>query len=77
MSFSETKSFRERAEVVMSRGIIPGAEAVRGDQKTGAVDVSTILENVVLLDEMLDEGSRKELDEMPYLELSKHMRIRK
>ena len=38
---------------------------------------ATILENVVSLDEMLDEGSREELKSLPYLELSKHMTIRR
>ena len=38
-------------------------------------DVETILENVVKLEEMLDEGSKRELDALPYLELSKHLRI--
>jgi hypothetical protein len=41
------------------------------------VDATTILENVVRLDQMLDEGSRRELGEVPYLELSKHLRIKK
>ena len=41
------------------------------------VDATTILDNVVQLDEMLDEGSRRQLAELPYLELSKHLKIRK
>ncbi len=41
------------------------------------VDATTILNNVVQLDEILDEGSRKELGEVQYLELSKHLRIKK
>jgi hypothetical protein len=41
------------------------------------VDATTILNNIVQLDEMLDEGSRKELGEVQYLELSKHLRIKK
>ncbi len=41
------------------------------------VDATTILNNVVQLDEILDEGSRKELGEVQYLELSKHLKIRK
>lgn len=41
------------------------------------VDATTILDNVVRLDEMLDEGSRRELGELPYLELSKHLKIKK
>jgi hypothetical protein len=43
----------------------------------GAVDVATILDNVVRLDQMLDESSRRQLAELPYLELSKHMKIKK
>ena len=40
-------------------------------------DVARILDNVVHLDQMLDEGSRKQLAELPYLELSKHLKIKK
>jgi hypothetical protein len=43
----------------------------------GAKDTTTILENLVQLDEMLDERSRQALGEVPYLELSKHLRIRR
>ena len=39
-------------------------------------DVERILDNLVELDRMLDEGSRRELDALPYLELSKHLKIR-
>lgn len=42
-----------------------------------AIDVTTILDNVVSLDRMLDEGSRRQLGEVPYLELSKHLKIKK
>lgn len=41
------------------------------------VDATTILDNVVRLDQMLDEGSRRELAELPYLELSKYLKIKK
>jgi hypothetical protein len=40
------------------------------------VDVARILDNVVHLDQLLDEGSRKQLAELPYLELSKHLKIK-
>jgi len=40
-------------------------------------DAATILDNVVQLDEMLDEGSRAKLAELPYLELSKHLKIKR
>ena len=43
----------------------------------GSVDATTILDNVVQLDEMLDEGSRAKLAELPYLELSKHLKIKR
>ena len=43
----------------------------------GAIDVVTILDNVVSLDQMLDENSRRQLAELPYLELSKHLKIKK
>jgi hypothetical protein len=42
-----------------------------------AVDATTILDNVVELDRMLDEGSREKLAELPYLELSKHLKIKR
>lgn len=41
-----------------------------------AVDAETVLDNVVELDRLLDEGSRREVDALPVLELSKHMRVR-
>jgi hypothetical protein len=47
------------------------------DAEAPTVDATTILENVVRLDQMLDEGSRRELGELPYLELSKHLKIKK
>ena len=63
-----------------------GARGLEGGRGVGAspleatpdtVDVATILDNVVRLDQMLDEGSRQQLAELPYLELSKHLRIKK
>lgn len=42
-----------------------------------AVDATTILDNVVRLDQMLDESTRRELAALPYLELSKHLKIKK
>lgn len=47
------------------------------DEEERPVDATTILDNVVHLDELLDERSREELDQVPYLELSKHLKIRK
>ena len=47
------------------------------DRAERAIDATTILDNVVQLDEMLDEGSRRELGEVPYLELSKHLKIKR
>ncbi|MGH7818238.1 MAG: hypothetical protein ACREQ9_00545 [Candidatus Binatia bacterium] len=49
----------------------------RIDVEPQPLDVATILENVVQLDEMLDDGSRRGLEALPFLELSKHVRIRK
>ena len=43
----------------------------------GALDATTILDNVVRLDQMLDEGSRRQLGAVPYLELSKYLKIRR
>ena len=69
----------ERVEVAMaSRGsrLVGEAELEDAPAKPSP-DVATILDNVVRLDQMLDEGSRRELAEMPYLELSKHLKIKK
>jgi len=52
------------------------SKAVRVEEEP-RVDATTILDNVVQLDEMLDEGSRRKLSELPYLELSKHLKIKK
>jgi hypothetical protein len=54
-------------------------EALRGPHgaENPPVDATTILDNVVRLDQMLDEGSRRELGELPFLELSKHLKIKK
>lgn len=41
-----------------------------------AVDAITILENLIELDRMLDEPSRARLGALPYVELSKHLKIR-
>jgi hypothetical protein len=54
-----------------------GATSPISDNAPDAVDVARILDNVVHLDQMLDEGSRKQLAELPYLELSKHLKIKK
>jgi len=59
----------EGGKAVATSPIVEGAP--------GAVDVATILDNVVHLDQLLDEGSRKQLAELPYLELSKHLKIKK
>lgn len=63
----------------MNRELRPVREHVPNDTEEpgDTVDATTILENVVRLDQMLDEGSRRELGELPYLELSKHLRIKK
>jgi hypothetical protein len=61
----------------MVNGVRPGLEVTREDARGAGVDATTILDNVVLLDQMLDEGSRRELDELPYLELSKHLKIKR
>ena len=53
-----------------------GEEAPEETSVGAAVDVTTILDNVVALDRMLDESSRRQLAELPYLELSKHLKIK-
>jgi hypothetical protein len=49
----------------------------RDTREAEVVDATTILDNIVRLDQMLDEGSRRQLGELPYLELSKHLKIKK
>lgn len=61
----------------MSNAVRPGTDEAHEGERAAAVDVATILDNVVLLDQILDEGSRRELDQLPYLELSKHLKIKK
>jgi hypothetical protein len=53
------------------------AAARESEPAEHAIDATTILDNVVSLDRMLDEGSRRQLGELPYLELSKHLKIKK
>ena len=49
----------------------------RDTHEAEVVDATTILDNIVRLDQMLDEGSRRQLGELPYVELSKHLKIKK
>ena len=61
----------------MMKGVI--VRSTRGDEaeeEAGSVDTDTVLDNVVELDRLLDENSRKEVDSLPVLELSKHMKVR-
>ena len=62
-----------------SRGIRGEGPGTLDDSRTGErpPDATTILDNVVRLDQILDEGSRRALAELPYLELSKHLKIKK
>jgi hypothetical protein len=70
---------RGAREVAMARGLegskAEGSSPIEGAPE--AIDVATILDNVVRLDQMLDESSRRQLAELPYLELSKHLKIKK
>jgi hypothetical protein len=59
----------------MSRGLRGEDVPCEAEQPANVVD--RILDNVVSLDQMLDEGSRRELGGLPYLELSKHLKIKK
>ena len=61
----------------MMKGVIvqrPRAEVADAD--AGAVDTETVLDNVVELDRLLDDKSRREVDSLPVLELSKHMKVK-
>ena len=61
------------SKAVRSVGEAPLDETIQ----RASVDATTILDNVVQLDELLDEGSRAKLAELPYLELSRHLKIKK
>ena len=56
--------------------IVPSPGAAPTDEQNSAVDTETVLGNVVELDRLLDETSRREVDSLPVLELSKHMRVK-
>jgi hypothetical protein len=60
----------------MSRGLRVEPDEVPREHSASAVDAITILDNIVRLDQMLDERSRQELGKLPYLELSKHLKIK-
>ncbi len=62
---------------MVARGPEGGKAGGSSPIEATSVDVATILDNVVRLDQMLDEGSREQLAELPYLELSKHLKIKK
>jgi hypothetical protein len=47
-----------------------------GETSHDLADATTILENLIELDQLLDEGSRRALGALPYLELSKCLKIR-
>ena len=57
-------------------GYQASADAGADDPKR-RLDVATILDNLVELDQLLDETSRRKLCGLPYLEFSKHVRIRR
>jgi hypothetical protein len=56
--------------------IVPSPGFEPTDEQNAAVDTKTVLDNVVELDRLLDDTSRREVDSLPVLELSKHMRVR-
>jgi hypothetical protein len=61
----------------MSRGLRAEPDEVSLEAEEPAIDAITVLDNVVRLDQMLDERSRVELGQLPYLELSKHLKIKR
>jgi hypothetical protein len=62
--------------MMMKGVIVRSPRADEAEEEAGTVDTDTVLDNVVELDRLLDEVSRKEVDSLPVLELSKHMRVR-
>ena len=56
--------------------IVRSPRADEAEEDAGTVDTETVLDNVVELDRLLDDNSRREVDSLPVLELSKHMRVR-
>ena len=62
---------------MMKDGIVRNPRRSDADDRSAEVDAETVLDNVVELDKLLDDGnSRREVDSLPVLELSKHMRVR-
>ena len=61
----------------MKNAIVRNPRRLEADDRAAEVDAETVLDNVVELDKLLDDGnSRREVDSLPVLELSKHMRVR-
>jgi hypothetical protein len=61
---------------MMKDAIVRSPRRLKADDGAAEVDAETVLDNVVELDKLLDDKSRRELDALPVLELSKHMRVR-
>ena len=60
----------------MKDGIVRSPRRLEADDRAAEVDAETVLDNVVELDKLLDDKSRREVDSLPVPELSKHMRVR-
>ena len=60
----------------MKDAIVRSPRRLEADDRAAEVDAETVLDNVVELDKLLDDKSRREVDALPVLELSKHMRVR-
>ena len=61
---------------MMKDAIVRSPRRLEADDRAAEVDAETVLDNVVELDKLLDDKSRREVDSLPVLELSKHMRVR-
>ena len=62
---------------MMKDAIVRNPRRLEADDRAAEVDAETVLDNVVELDRLLNDGnSRREVDSLPVLELSKHMRVR-
>lgn len=74
----EAAEERMREERTTREPLSSQASADAGtDDPKRRLDVATILDNLVELDQLLDETSRRKLSGLPYLEFSKHVRIRR
>ena len=63
--------------MIINRPGGPAPEWLGGETTIGSpLDAATVLDNLIELERLLDDETTRELASIPYLELSKHVRIR-